>query len=296
MCVWYNQSNTKEVQDERGNSMEDYAYASKKYASTIEKYRMFFNNVFRHEVIAFGYMRWLKSGEFVDLESSIEMQELFMEMRAYEDSPLLASYKNVNSGSAFRYFNQHVDNPKSNTTRMMLEEKYKVSHGFTITEKYPDYCEVIIWDFAKPARDMTMLEYQNTVLQDCIDNAKAIKACFNQFKQTLFPSIKDKDLYRLNLKDIKGENYETQKHIIVDRSKNTIREGLLKAGILEQKDLMLKDIKFTAQEKNIIYNHLKGMTAQEIAESMNRSRRTVEGGLERIKDKLGVKKKVRSSH
>jgi len=139
-----------------------------------------------------------------------------------------------------------------------------------------------------------MLEHQNLILKDCLDKHVEIKCCFEKFRESLHRVIRDTESYHLDLKRLK-QNYDLQKHII-DNEKSTIREGLMKTGILEKKDIALEKIKFTERERLIMEKSLSGLTADSIAKNICLSKRTVEFHLENIKHKLGVKKKVKWLH
>jgi DNA-binding CsgD family transcriptional regulator len=273
------------------NFAEDFMYASKKYCAHMNKHRENFNKFFRNNITSFTYTRSLNNGNFLAICDNPAIQELFLEMGGFEDDPLFTKCEKVNFGSAFIYPNYNINNHKHNCCRIALEEKFNLSYAFVIIEKHPDYCQTINLEFSNPQRETSIIEKQNIVLQDCLDNANLISACFDQFKKEMFPIIEKEDLFRVNLEKIKQDNYETQEHI-VSPHKETIRECLMKIGIIEERDLMLQNIKFTTQERRVIDYYLQGMSAKEIAKEIKRSSRTVEDHISIIKTKLGVKKKA----
>jgi DNA-binding CsgD family transcriptional regulator len=269
--------------------ISDYTYASKKHHDVIEKYRGYFNDVFRLDLASFFYERWYPSGEYFSVNSSQHLQELFIETQGFEDSPFCTEYSKFRSQNAFAYKDQDTNNLKHNKFRHALEQQ-NINLTFFITERHPTYCQVIGWDLFTSKNQLSIVESQSVVLQDCINNAKKLKACFNQFKkEVLLPVTKNKDLCRVNLKDIKKDKYKTQEFML-DSTKNEIKRAILSAGIFEKRALMLDRIKFTPTEIRILDYYLQNMSVKEIAAVAKLSHEAVERQINSIKVKLDIKK------
>jgi DNA-binding CsgD family transcriptional regulator len=270
--------------------VSDYTYATRKYHKVMKKYQEYFNDIFRLDVASFHYTKWNETGDFLELVGSPNIQELFLETQGYSDSPYYTDIKNFRVGNVFSYTNQNISNANHNKCRRKLEEKFKINIGFAISEKYPTFCQLNCWEFYAPKEEKSLLEIQDIILMDCINNAKKLKTCFDQFKkEVLLPIANSEDLYRVNLKDIKKQNYETQKFAL-DNTKDTIKKALLSAGIFEKRNLMLDRIKFTPPEIRILDYYLLNMSLKEIGKETRLSYKRVENYLNTIKTKLNIKK------
>lgn len=253
----------------------------------MEKYRGFFNGLFRLDVGCFFYIKYFSSGAFLEIGSHVDMQKLALEKQGYEDSCFMTKHSNFHSRGVFT---KTVKGTKHHEWRRSLEEIFDINIAFAFTDKLPNYSQLVGWEFYAPKEEKNPVEIQNIILMDCVNNSREIKACFEQLKKEIFPIIENKDLYLVNLKDIKKENYETQK-FIVDDNKNEVKKSLLSAGIIEEKDLMLNSISFTPQERKVLDHYLHGMSAKEIGQKIDRSYKTIEEHINFIKAKLNVKRK-----
>ena len=271
---------------------EDGIYVTKKHHDIMEKYRDFFNGIFSFDIGCFFYERVLSSGNALLLSDRIDILELALETEAYSDSCFLTKHSNFNSGGTF---SKRVKGTKHAAWRCALEKDYNISTAFAFANKFSSYSQIIGWDFCFPKEKKSLLEIQNIILMDYINNARAIKACFDQFAQEVCSIVENKDLYRVDLKDIKRENYDKQMFAI-DDNKNLIRQSVLQAGIISEKDFMLEHVHFTAQESKVLNYYLKGMSVKEIGKKIKRSHKTIEEHVSMIKTKLGVKKKAKLLH
>jgi DNA-binding CsgD family transcriptional regulator len=278
------------VDTDSASFISDYTYATRKHHNVMKKYQGYFNELFRLDLAYLHYARWTDKGDLLQLVSLPEAQELCLELQGVSDSPFFAKKKNFRTGNTFAYANKDITNVKHNKFRQQTEEKLKINIGFGTLEKHPDFDQLLFWEFYKPKEEKSLLEIQDIILMDCINNAKKLKACFNQFKKdVLLPIASKKDLYRVNLKDIKKENYETQK-CALDNTKDVIKKAILHSGIIEKRDLMLDRIKFTPSETKVLDCHLQGMSVKEIARKTKLSHEAVEKCLSMIKTRLRIKK------
>ena len=266
---------------------EDGTYATKKYRDIMGKYRDFFSDMFTFDIGCFFYERVLPCGRVVLLSDRIDILELALETEAYSDSCFLTKCSNFRSGGTF---SKRVPGTRHALWRCALERDYNISTAFAFSSQFSSYSQIVGWDFYYPKEKKSFLEIQNTILMNYASNLRGIKACFDQFEQEVFSIIENKDLYRLNLKDIKRENYDTQKFQL-DDGNDAVRKSILRCGIISEKDLMLERINFTFQETKVLGYYLQGMSVKEIGKKMNRSHKTVEEHVSMIKTKLGVKKK-----
>jgi DNA-binding CsgD family transcriptional regulator len=133
---------------------------------------------------------------------------------------------------------------------------------------------------------------KNIAMQTKIMNSQAvIKKFVNYMTDRLQPILLSMEDTRVNVELLKGERFFTQEGIVNGTKYNTATlEFLFDIGLVDATTKQnLSDIRLSEQEIRCVRYYLIGKTAEETAKDLQLSRRTVEGYMENIKNKLGCK-------
>ncbi len=211
----------------QSNWQEDFMYPVKHCRKLLQKYTGYFNTIFKGEMVDFCYaISTRKDDKYMYVGTIPRSTELYLEMEAYRDSPFMTSYDNVFPGSVFVWPDSNPDVRNNNSFRRKVEIETGARDLFTYVEKKPEYYQIIGWCFKKPAKNISLQEEQIIVMEDCINNFKLINTCLEQFYAELTPMVKEKNLLRINARELKGDNYE-QQLIINEHHKNINEETFM---------------------------------------------------------------------
>ncbi len=203
------------------NWQEDFIYSVKRHQKLLEKYKNYFNTIFKNEVLDFCYaMTTKKDDRFMYVGSIPRNTEIYLEAEAYKDSPFMTSYDSIVPGSVFAWpdFNQDITN--NNSFRHKAEQETGARDLFTLVEKKQNHHHLIGWFFKKPAKEMSMTEEQIIIMKDCVENSRLLQTCLEQFYAEFTPILNKEDLLRTDIKELKGKDYNEQPFIITPHQDN----------------------------------------------------------------------------
>ncbi len=159
---------------------------------------------------------------------------------------------------------------------MALLKEYNIWHGFSISYRYKDYCELFYFAFDKDENDKAQFYVQNSQLLE--------KFC-NYFKTQAADLIDDSDKSKLA---VYQDKFDTS---YLEGSNGDRQQFLNEINSAENSFLINKSrslINLTPRESECISIYMQNRTIKEIGKFLNLSPRTVERHIENVKKKLGV--------
>ncbi len=270
------------------NWTDDFLYSGKNNYKILQKYCDYLSGIFRSDLVQFGYTRFLKNDDAISMSLNVpSLMELYVDAQAYIDSPLLVKHDKIKSGCVFSWPGYVEEHTKENNFRHMKQKNFGICNSFHVIEKSREHSEIFSFGF-QCNTNLSTFEEQTAIMKDYISKVSLLKMCIEQFHGEFLP-ILSKGGHDVPLNLMKGSLIDSQEFILGDNADDV--DLLYEMNILDQEEQYLQDVKLTKQEERCLSLYLLGMTAEEIANEITRSRRTVESHINNIKTKLRVTKR-----
>ncbi|PCI39255.1 MAG: hypothetical protein COB50_01395 [Thiotrichales bacterium] len=211
--------------------------------------------------------------DVINLHTNVAWVEHCLEQNYYNCDPLMVHPTNISSG--FATWDSYRDGTYASSMLFDAIYKFNMCNGFSYVEKHGNSFQ----SFGFSA-DRENYKMQNAVF----NNIKLLKNIIAQVQQYMQLVWKDLCAYSVNGVSLKGDLFHTQPGLV--QSKLTMQEKLQFLQQIKLLDHRLKNLSISPQERRCIRLYLEGNTAAETAVLLHLSRRTVEGYMENIKEKL----------
>ncbi len=224
-------------------------------------------------ICSFSYMRIYNDCRYLSLLNGYEeFNKIYFENILQSDPHFIQAMQDATPNQPC--FSLWPTDLKQLTPIFSLLDAYNIWHGFQITYRKADYCEMFSFTFDKQANDKKDFFIKNSLL---------LLKFADFFKNQAADIIDDQDKTRIA--------QFPKKFSISKESK----DALVGANFLKEltKPILLKDannklVRLTKRETECFNLLIHNKTAKEIAHHLNISTRTVELHISNIKQKLGV--------
>lgn len=221
---------------------------------------------------SFGYMRTYSDCKYLSLlDGHPDFLNMFYDRVKKSDPHFIKALQDTPYGEP-NYSLWPVDHSPNSPPILSLLNAHDLWHGFQITYRREEYCEMFSFTFSKKAGDRASF-YMN--------NISILMKFITYFKTQAIDLIEDKDKTRLSL--------FPEKFCTDFISNDPSRKFLLDID----KNLSLKDstgniINLTHRESECLKVFAKNKTSKEMAKILDISPRTAELHMHNIKQKLGI--------
>lgn len=221
----------------------------------------------------FWFQFHTKDGHFCCIGNNPDLIYTYIDERMHHHTPFYIEPDFIQEGL---YIANEVKNQNFQKNWENIERKFQTKHRISITKRNPQYCSEYGFSTSTKTENSTSL---------LINQIPLLNKFINYFESSMSKTLHSMFLQPVNIKnEVKISNRKENSSFpyqLDNEKKIKFLEKLDNSEVLKNKFLNLK---FTKREIEILHYYSKGLSAREVGEYLNLSRRTVENYISNIKD------------
>jgi DNA-binding CsgD family transcriptional regulator len=259
------------------------------YSNQIKKYHNKIKDICAplQEHLDISYVSYQKvdsNGNYTILANRPDYLEYFFEERIYNFDPYLIDTSHYNNGLfRFMVIPELINKEDKGTVGVIVDKcqrNFNFYQSMLVTLKNNDYYETFCFATGDKNKN-TIFRFANEI--------NLFQQFISYFKTNTTAIINEIDELKINLKQIKGDDFFTEyKEIAQNRVNKPIYDSLFKQLAPREFQIYSKLEQLTPKEKQCLSYLLKGKTAYETSVILGVSKRTIETHHNNIKLKLGL--------